>query len=362
MATIPQSATSTHPQKRIQGYPATNRGFDLVMVLLASWFLGGLFLDGWAHNNIGELESFFTPWHFVLYSGFGATALWLAFSHYRNVQKGYHWSTALPKGYGMALVGCALFAVSGFGDMTWHIVFGIEESFEALFSPTHLGLATGMAMIFGGIMFSAWERPHTRGWRELFVVAFGMTLLYAQLTFFTQYATIYNEPLIFAREAMRGVGQELQNVLEITIYAWILIPSLFLSGVLAVGMRRWQLPFGTVALMLGVNALGIQWMNSNLADFPFSVLAAIIAGLIGDVLIYRFKPSPTNIVAYRWVSFAVPTVHWLCLLAVVGIAAGGLWWKIPTWSGVPVLAGLLGVLVSYALVPPQTLDETSPQS
>lgn len=48
-------------------------GTHLVTVLLATWLIGGVFVDGWAHNNLAKLETFFTPWHALLYSGFAAT-------------------------------------------------------------------------------------------------------------------------------------------------------------------------------------------------------------------------------------------------------------------------------------------------
>ena len=35
--------------------------FDWVAVALAGWLIGGLHLDGWAHNHHPEMESFFTP-------------------------------------------------------------------------------------------------------------------------------------------------------------------------------------------------------------------------------------------------------------------------------------------------------------
>jgi hypothetical protein len=41
------------------------------------WTILGLFLDGWAHSH-GKPESFFSPWHGVLYSGFFAAAVWAA--------------------------------------------------------------------------------------------------------------------------------------------------------------------------------------------------------------------------------------------------------------------------------------------
>ena len=60
--------------------PIHGLAFDRTITVLCLWFLGGLYLDGWAHNHLpSALESFFTPWHGVFYSGFLATAayLWL---------------------------------------------------------------------------------------------------------------------------------------------------------------------------------------------------------------------------------------------------------------------------------------------
>jgi hypothetical protein len=53
-------------------------GFDWVMAGLGSWLIGGLYLDGWAHIHVPALETFFTPWHAVLYSGYLAGAATLA--------------------------------------------------------------------------------------------------------------------------------------------------------------------------------------------------------------------------------------------------------------------------------------------
>ena len=31
--------------------------FDAAVALLSAWLIGGLYLDGWAHHNVAELES-----------------------------------------------------------------------------------------------------------------------------------------------------------------------------------------------------------------------------------------------------------------------------------------------------------------
>lgn len=54
--------------------PVASYRTNLVTVLLGLWFTVGLFFDAWAHNNEAHLETFFTPWHAVYYSGFAATA------------------------------------------------------------------------------------------------------------------------------------------------------------------------------------------------------------------------------------------------------------------------------------------------
>lgn len=45
------------------------------MVVFGIWMIIGLFLDGWSRNQ-DKPETFFTPWHGVLYSGFGAAIAW----------------------------------------------------------------------------------------------------------------------------------------------------------------------------------------------------------------------------------------------------------------------------------------------
>src|SRR6266567_8991725 len=55
----------------------SGRSFDWTMAGLSIWWMGGLFIDGWAHSNIPQLETFFTPWHAIFYSGFLAVTFTL---------------------------------------------------------------------------------------------------------------------------------------------------------------------------------------------------------------------------------------------------------------------------------------------
>src|ERR1700730_3308035 len=120
--------------------------FDWIMVVVSVWWLGGLFIDGWAHSNIPQLETFFTPWHAVFYSGYLAVATTLIIKVLQNLRQsaeskggtssslvelvrnslpGNRWLQAVPTGYELSVLGVVIFGVSGVGDMTWHILLGI---------------------------------------------------------------------------------------------------------------------------------------------------------------------------------------------------------------------------------------------
>jgi hypothetical protein len=85
--------------------PRVSYRADLVTAALGGWFVVGLFLDAWAHNNLTELETFFTPWHGVFYSGFVATAAWICWQVLRNLLAGRRGPAAVPVGYGLAVIG-----------------------------------------------------------------------------------------------------------------------------------------------------------------------------------------------------------------------------------------------------------------
>src|SRR5580704_15516383 len=138
------------------GNPPTNPAFEWLMGVLAVLLIGGLDLDIWAHSHGRVDQSFFTPWHAVLYGAMALNGIVLGVVAALNVlRKGYPWRRALPVGYGLSLVGVIAFAIGGGLDLAWHTLFGIEEDIEALLSPTHLILATSAALILTGPLRSA---------------------------------------------------------------------------------------------------------------------------------------------------------------------------------------------------------------
>ncbi len=193
----------TRPTKNEQAAGATR--LDWAMVLLTGWWVGGAYLDGWAHQHGRVDQSFFTSWHAVLYSGFLAVAGLLLLTLLRNGRRGYRPWLALPAGYELSLVGVAVFGLAGAGDLVWHTLFGIEADVEALLSPTHLLLAVGAVLAMSGPLRALWRRPTaTGGLIALLPMLLSLTFVLSIATFMTQFA----HPLVNAWAAQQPGSTE----------------------------------------------------------------------------------------------------------------------------------------------------------
>src|SRR5215207_2693770 len=126
------AAPAAAPRLARSGQAVSSLGYDRWMVALSAWLLVGLFVDGWAHINLRGLETFFTPWHGLFYSGFFAVAALIGVGIGRGRAAGFGGWRAIPAGYELAALGAAIFMIGGVGDMLWHTLFGIEVDLEAL--------------------------------------------------------------------------------------------------------------------------------------------------------------------------------------------------------------------------------------
>lgn len=352
--------------------------FDAVMVALAAWFVAGLYLDGWAHQHIPGMETFFTPWHGVLYSGFFACAGFLFFNLITNMWRGYALKNALPAGYELSLLGAMIFSAGGVGDFIWHTLFGIEANNEALLSPTHLILALGMTLILTGPLRAAWYRLDKAAgrWRDQLPMVLSLTFMLSMFTFFTMYAHPFGRTLAATVSSPRAGAdsygllsqQGLENVefYEQTVgIAGVLIQTALLMGVVLLLARRGAFPFGGLTLVLGLSTALMVFMRAQsfyvdvtLSTGPWPLIAvAVVTGLAADVLFWWLKPSAARPTTLRLFAFVVPVILYSLYFSALMVFGGGIWWSIHLWAGVTVLAGVTGFLLSYAFVPPALAEE-----
>ncbi|HVR33500.1 MAG TPA: hypothetical protein VMS74_12450 [Acidimicrobiia bacterium] len=160
---------------------------DVVTGILATALGLGFFIDLWAHSHGRVDDSFFTPWHAMLYAAAGAFGGVLLGTALKGRRNGTTLLGGLPRGYDLAFLGAVLFLVAGLADLVWHLLFGIEENVDALLSPTHLVLGTsGMMMVFGPVRSAWFKGPPTSfpGWLPwVAAMATGLAILGA----FTQH-------------------------------------------------------------------------------------------------------------------------------------------------------------------------------
>lgn len=330
------------------GRPVTGRE-ELLGMVFGLWTIIGLFLDGWAHSH-EKAESFLSPWHGVLYSGFTAAALWAGWIAWRRRQPQSSLLETMPPGHLVSLAGFALFGVGAVGDLIWHEIFGIEANVEALLSPTHLLLLSG-----GAIALSAPLRRMMRSSattvsaREFRPALLSLTLLTAIAAFFFGYLSPFGTTAVGFPNATThthdlsrvtpAVGEELREnwalgSIMVTTVVFVL-PALFVR-------RRWKTPAGTF-LFLYVFLLLLQVGLGEFKQWPL-VAIGLVVGAVVDGSIRRGLPA--------WLLGAlIPISAWSTYFLVFELQSD-VGWSPELWAGVTLMSGLLGGIIGSLIIDP----------
>lgn len=325
-------------------------------VVFGLWMIAGLFLDGWAHDN-NKPETFFTPWHGLLYSGFiaaGGTALAVTLRHRRA---GVPLRQTLPMGHGLTMVGLVVFAASAVGDLIWHELLGVEVGVEALLSPTHLGLLVGGLIALSAPLREAWRDGPAApaSLREFLPTVLCLALLTALVGFFLMWLSPFvnnSAGMGFSRPpgaSHTHPSSSLPELQQLIGLASILMTTVVLAVPIQLALRRWRPPMGAFRVLLGV----VTFLFLGLGEFEeLPVLGgALLAGWVADLLARAGRD---------WlVSAAAMTVLWSSYFALYHVTMGGLAWAPEVWGGAIVLSALLAGGIGLLAAPP--LWTTSPE-
>lgn len=306
---------------------------------LVAWTIIGIFVDAYFHATDAGLESFWTPWHALFYSGFSATSAWIFILSVRRRQPdGSLWSAA-PLGYGAALVGIGMFGAGGVGDAIWHTVFGVETSLDALLSPTHLVLFSGALLIASAPFRAAWMdgTDHSAdGWNLFLAPALSLILSAALVAFFFAYASLLTDTELAASTFRPGGDGEFIaafGVLAAIVTTIILVTPILLT------LRRWgRIPVGTVTcLTVAVVVLVTFGFDRDIVG----LVPALGAGLIGEVLVARLRPL--------WFAAGYPLALWSLYFLAVARVGTGLGWPPEIWGGIIFFGVAVGACIQGLL-------------
>jgi hypothetical protein len=334
------------------GYPAGSLRFDWIFTAACAFLIVGTYLDGWAHVNLAEeLETFFTPWHAVMYLGLLLTAIIMIGVHLRNSARGYPYGRTVPRGYHLTLVGVGVFGLAGAFDMVWHTAWGIEISLEGAFSPPHIMIVVSLVLIAFGAVRAAWHRADAPTWANLLPMMLSAALALSALTVVSQMFSPFNQPIATFRYAPPDMER------DVATHAWgvlsFIVQSFMIMCVILALVRRWgeRLPFGTFALIMGINAV---LMSTQTYQFRF-IPVWIVGGLAADIGLRWLRPT-LHLARMRVYAAAVPTVLFSAYFVVIALT-DTTWWRVHTISGAIFLSAAVGLTLSYLIWMPKTESE-----
>ncbi len=134
-----------------------------------------------------------------------------------------------------------------------------------------------------------------------------------------------------------------------TLAARIVVTNVVLLAPLLLLARRWHLPAGAGTLGYGTAAL-ISATVSGLhhLEIPFAIVAA---GLGVDLLARWLRPTADRRAAFWGFAAAAPLLAWTIYLGVASAIVGKLPVVTAFWTGVPIVAALLGWLLAALMLP-----------
>jgi hypothetical protein len=288
------------------------------------WFVGGLFIDGWAHNHGMVDNTFFTPWHAIFYSGYLAVAAVLALSVGAAWLRDAAWQRSLSLPVRVAVVAVPAFGMAGVADLWWHTTYGFEAGIELLVSPPHLALASTMALIC--LVPARTDDPSRTVWQRIPALV-SIVSAWSVATFILQ----FNHPfgIVWPESAVLGDSGMPVGIAGLVFNA--VLTGLVGSTITSRGFGR-----GALTLALVTNALLIAMMADEYRFAGGMLVLGVFAELI-DTRWLRALPAPLRA---GWNAAVVAGGMPLAYVAVVA-ATSALLWPLAVCISVAMVSGFV---------------------
>ena len=259
-------------------------------------------------HGVGNVETFFTPPHSVIYSGvvlaigsvIGGT-IQAAF-RIRQQKNDATWfvllsvPSSLPLSLKIAAIGCILQLTAGPFDFLWHSLFG----FDGLLSPPHSVLAVGMLTTALGALIGIYG--HYSNHSSKINNASSLSSLFSKLSLIVGFAVFLmvavGMVLMFTLPFSKGQYFDFNpNPLAALVAASVSIPfilgiCLFIAARISSSPTSNRIPFiftSIVAVIMTIQSITTITSNSYFAWLFPVYLLNIIPALVADILIFRYS-------------------------------------------------------------------------
>lgn len=325
-----------------------SKTLDLLVSFCTLWIACGFFLDAWAHWHF-TVETFFTPYHAVFYSGMLAIVAVLAVYALRM--------RGLPADYRYPVIGIAIFICGGILDLIKHSLFGFEEGIDAVLSPTHQLLGLGIFFMASAPIISALRgRSQLRTLSDQLPLIFGLATWLELIHFGTSYTLDPGAGRMNAPPSIAPFTPDYLSALAFGYYKTgtglltVLFQSVLIAGFALFAGTRFRLRFGalTIIYVLGNFAIAALYTNDT-PLFAAVMVMSFAAGIVGDTIVACTRPDLER-VAYRVLGAAVPATYFGAYFIFMGIT-GGVWWDWDVMLGAVLWAGVIGFGLTLLLAP-----------
>lgn len=350
-----EKAATIHP---VHQSPASTLAFDWVYTALVFLVSIGIYMDGWSHASFGPDQSVLSEYHLLFYGSLMAMGLWLFGTAFLNRREGFHGLNTIPAGYKVSALGLAIFGVTGVFDLGGHALFGFEVDNEALYSPTHIGLFLGWALLSIGPARAALKRQQlgsddARAWSSSFLRF--LPALIAWASFFNVLAFVSMNFFGTSMGFMLGENRTSNDFFAETMgIMGIIIQTAMLVGVLAWLTLRFRLPAGTFTVFFLLYGLYGSVLELNLDLVP----VFLVVGGLCDLLYALLKPSAHQPLKFHSFNVLIAFSLWVTFYAFVFLTGygDGVWYTPYIWMGSvtqAMTAALLISLLSTSAAQPQ---------
>lgn len=370
-----------------------------VITAISCWLVAALYLEGWAHahrrvdlpllarDDISPafsppgIPTTLTPWHVPFLLGLLLMAAVLVVAAARSRPHGSSWTRALPSGAELPAAGLVLIAAGIVANALFphtpvisapDLAPGLPrfESLPALLSAPNLLQALGLVLIVSTPLRAAWMRREDPAslprLGSMLPALLSLALVVSVLSYLTQFAHPLVDPwpeISFWRRGLQTYryGQfyfgESMGVLS------VIVQTALLMGPVLLAAHRWILPARSLTIIFTINAA----LVSALQDRWYFVPGAAVAGFAADALLGKLRRSAAHLWEFRLFAFTIPALYTLLYFLALAYATTllpplgpstlrleGIGWSVQLQLGTVLVAGLVGVLLSYLVAPPSS--------